>query len=163
MKTIVLAFALICSHGHAQELYKWKDADGKLHIGDRNAAPEGAQKMDIKVDARTTPARPRSAPPSPFDLDLPRQSPPRMPADEPKHVSVPADRSKINPRCDVLMSKIVKLEPGAPGYMTILKEFNALCPGITWECQEYERHPEKNSCSWVQQFDGRIQSSRTYR
>ncbi|MBF6907436.1 DUF4124 domain-containing protein, partial [Acinetobacter baumannii] len=61
---LLTAFACSClfrSGAQAQEIYKWTDANGKVHYGDRAAAPEHSKKIAVST---TAPPRPPAVPAS---------------------------------------------------------------------------------------------------
>jgi hypothetical protein len=63
MRAVLLALALLTATGaaHAQQYYKWKDADGVTHYS-KTPPPEGTQadRMAVKADA-PTPVTPPAA------------------------------------------------------------------------------------------------------
>ncbi len=135
----------------AQEVYKWKDSEGKVHFGDRSKAPVTSQKLDIKVKDL-----PKPVPPSPESRTKTAAS---TPPTEKRTDGI--DPDKIHPRCKVLVNEIANTPPGTP-WIEQSKEFGQLCPGITWQCIEYKNAPEKNQCGWIKRTGSPILSTERY-
>lgn len=135
-----LASALIIASAltplQAQEIYKWKDANGTVHYGDRSAAPpDDSKKMDVAV----TPPRQPHLPP------LPQTAPPMAAQQK----SVPVDPARVGPQCAGLIEKIAAV-PAGRNWEGLSRQFNRACPGIAYECKEYRSNPQDNQCAWVE-------------
>ncbi len=70
---VAAVFSLLHASAPAQEIYKWTDANGKVHYGDRSAAPDSSQKMKFDPE----PPRPPPAVTLPGHTPPPRTSTPR--------------------------------------------------------------------------------------
>jgi hypothetical protein len=147
---IVSRFAACClcsasiDAATAAEIYKWTDANGQVHFGDRQSAPETGQKIDVPVQQ----PQPGSvaAPPS---IQLP------------KGKSTPADPSQVRPGCQDLMDQIAKVKPGT-NWQPLYRKFDAECPGIAYECNNYLTHPENNKCEWVKRTGNNVLHTNNY-
>lgn len=74
--TLVLAGLLAwAGAGQAQQIYKWTDANGKVHYGDKKEA-EGAKQQELKI--KLPPATPPAPPPPELAPEF-RASAPRGP------------------------------------------------------------------------------------
>jgi hypothetical protein len=145
--------ALFLPGADAQEIYKWKDANGKVHYGDRAAAPEASQKMHIAV---TPPGEPRVVPAS---APTARPNSP-LPPDAQKK-SVPVDPTRVGPECQGLADKIAAV-PAGQNWQALSRQFNSACPGISYECVEYVSSPQNNRCTWVEKSGGTILNRKKY-
>ena len=78
----VLAAALLAGPAHAVDVYKWKDAKGGVHYGDRPPSDGAASTLEVPDDApspaeeaaasqRLERARAKLAEPAPVDAPLP--------------------------------------------------------------------------------------------
>lgn len=145
---LVLAFFASGSpYADAQDIYKWTDANGKVHYGDRAAAPDSGQKMHVSV----TPPSGSVAPP-------PSVSNPRPGA---KGKSVPADPARVAPACKGLIDRIAAV-PAGRNWEALYRQFDSACPGIAYECTEYESSPQNNRCIWVERSGSRVLSRNKY-
>jgi hypothetical protein len=145
---IVLAFS--ASHSplaDAQDIYKWTDANGKVHYGDRAAAPDQGKKLQVSV-----------TPPSGSVAPLPSASSPR-PATKGK--SVPVDPARVAPACKGLIDQIAAV-PAGRNWEALYRQFDSACPGIAYECTEYESSPQNNRCTWVERAGSRVLSRNRY-
>ena len=146
----VLAIAissLFCSSARAQEIYKWTDANGKVHYGDRAAAPESSKKISVKA-----------APPAPPPA-VPTPAAPSQPRAEVK--SVPANPALVGPMCKGLIDKIAVVQAGQK-WEALYREFDSACPGIAYECVDYQSSPQNNRCSWVIRTGGTVHKRKSY-
>jgi len=168
MKTLafILLLALMGGPVHAQDVYKWTDKDGKVHFGDRKSAPSEGRKIDVKVAA---PSASPSGQPLPIESfqaapssTLQRLPPsPHWPTDEPNKGSVAVSSSRVNPRCLGLAEQIKQVRAGVP-WQDLAKDFNATCPGVTYECVTHKRQPERNSCGWVERTGSSMVHTKIY-
>ncbi len=148
---IFLVLISLMHNIHAQDIYKWKDAEGKIHFGDRSKAPVVSKKVDIKVKEVSKTEITNQA-------TLTTTTAPKL-APEKKVGGI--ELSKINPKCKTIIEEIEKIPMGIPWHAQY-NEFNQLCPGIAWQCNVYERTPEKNLCGWIERTSNNILSKRTY-
>jgi len=155
--TIPFLLALLCCHAGAQEVYKWTDKDGKVHFGDRKAAPTEARKAEVKVQPPSvTPASPASANAA-AEPDKPR-APGRSGGDT---ASVPVAPYRVGGLCQGLATQIQQVKPGQ-NWEVLARQFNETCPGITYECVNYKREPEKNKCTWVERTGSSMVNTKNY-
>jgi len=131
----------------AQDIYKWTDANGKVHYGDRAAAPDSSQKMHVSV----TPPGGAVVPPATV-------SSPRPGA---KGKSVPADPARVAPACKGLIDQIAAV-PAGRNWEALYRQFDSACPSIAYECTEYESSPQNNRCTWVERSGSRVLSRNKY-
>lgn len=179
------------SYGTAAQVYKWVDENGRVHYGDRTTTPNSGKKVEFKVktteksvekideknlSARTLPQqqlpskldqldsamRPPQlmSPPIPMSPTIPVGTPP-MPAIPPKKTSKPVDPTKVPAACKGLVDQIAKVERGK-SWEGLAKSYNAACPGITYECNNYRSNPEKSFCQWIERTDSTILSTNNY-
>lgn len=47
----VMALLVLCGAAGASEVYKWTDENGKVHYGDKLAAPEASDRMDVNGES----------------------------------------------------------------------------------------------------------------
>jgi hypothetical protein len=161
---LVSAAGFMCSAfmhcATATEVYKWTDANGQVHFGDRLSAPSNGQKIDVKAQpANQAPAEQReslrTAPSS-----TPQSQQP-FPNQASRSKSTPADPSKIGPGCQDLVEKISKVKPGV-NWQSLYQKFNATCPGIAYECNTYRTHPENNKCLWIERKGSNVMQTNSY-
>lgn len=152
---LVSFFGLFCFSANAQEIYKWTDADGKTHYGDRAAAPENSKKIPVTM---TAPSPPPTVPAS--SANLQRRSP-SMPQLDSQKTSVPVDPSRVGPACPGLIKQIAAVRAGQH-WEALAQQFNNACPGIAYECVEYESNPQKNRCVWIERSGSRFLNRKKY-
>lgn len=138
----------------AQEIYKWTDANGTVHYGDRAAAPDSSKKMNITV-------APPSQPPVVSASALGAQRRPPLPNFDSEKKSVPADPALVGPECKGLIEKIAAVPPGK-NWEGLSRQFNSACPGIAYDCVEYRSNPQKNQCIWVERSGGFVLNRNKY-
>jgi hypothetical protein len=147
-----LAASWVCSAlihvVNAAEVYKWTDANGQVHFGDRESAPSDSQKLDIKSQPGPEQRTPQSQPQS--------GKPP-----QPQGTSTPADPSQVPPGCHDLVGQIAKVKPGS-NWQSLYQKFNADCPGIAYVCNNYRTHPENNKCEWVKRTGNSVMQTNNY-
>jgi hypothetical protein len=160
MKKYLMAILALCigsaGAAHAQDIYKWRDAEGKLHLGDRSHAPDDARKMDLQVQSPPV-SQPVSPPAAPPARTLHRAAPDAAFAT----ASAPVDPSTVGPGCLELAKKISEVKPGTP-WTDLSNEFNRRCPGIAYQCKVYRRRPEDNRCSWVKRTGNSVVQTSIY-
>jgi hypothetical protein len=158
--------ALVPGSVAAQDLYKWTDAGGKVHYGDRAAAPENSKLLNVP----SAPARaPAPAPTAPASLPpmsslaapgVPNRAPP-MARREAEAKSVPVAPSRVGSACKGLADKIAAV-PSGTNWKSLAQEFNEACPGIAYECVEYRANPQNNQCTWIERSGGNILNKKSY-
>jgi len=149
----LLAAALsgaLCAGAHAQAVYKWTDADGKVHYGDRAAAPQDSKQLDVPV-AAPPPAAPAAGP-----ANLQRRPPPATPRQ-----SVPVDPARVGPACKGLIDRIAAV-PAGQNWEGLYRQFDSACPGIAYECVEYASSPQNDRCVWVERSGSRVLNRKRY-
>lgn len=151
--TGVSAFA--GASAHAQDIYKWLDADGKVHYGDRASAPESSKHINV-------PAAPRSLPvvTPPAFAAPPRPSPVAAQRDAPKK-SVAVPPSRVGPDCKGLIDRIAAV-PAGENWQSLAQQFNKACPGIAYECIEFKSSPHNNQCTWIERVDSNMLNTKRY-
>lgn len=147
---VAACFGLFCSSAHAQGLYKWTDANGKVHYGDSAAAPESSKKMHVTVTAPSKPAAVAASASS--------QRPPHR---APQKKSVPADPALVGPQCKGLIEKIAAVPVGT-SWESLYRQFDNACPGIAYECVEYQSTPQNNQCLWIKRSGSRVLNRNKY-
>ena len=139
---------------HAQEMYKWTDANGTVHYGDRAAAPEGGKKMNIAVPPPSQPP----AVPAPPSGTQPRPPPPHLDA---QSTSVPVGPARVGSECKGLIDKIAAVKRGQ-NWEALYREFDNACPGIAYECTEYRSNPQNNQCMWIERSGNNVLNRKSY-
>ena len=143
------------AHADVQELYKWTDANGRLHYGDRAAAPESSRKIDV----------PAAAPRQAQLIPAPSSSAPRRavlpPTPDVRKKTMQVDPAGMGPACKGLIDKIAAV-PAGVNWESLSRQFDSACPGIADDCVEYRSSPQNNRCVWVQRSGGRILNRREY-
>ena len=146
-----LIFAAVFGRIHpsagAQEIYKWTDANGKVHYGDRAAAPPSSKKIHVQV---TPPSQPPAVAASATGAQ--RRSP---------SLFVPVDPALVGPECKGLIDKIASV-PAGKNWESLYRQFDSACPGIAYECVEYRSSPQNNRCMWVERSGSRVLNRRKY-
>ncbi|MBC3872537.1 DUF4124 domain-containing protein [Undibacterium flavidum] len=162
MRPLALFLTLICCQINAQEVYKWKDENGKIHYGDRSKAPVTSKKADIKVLAPATVPVKLDETNAKKDLGSAKSTtvarPPKV--DENKG-SKTVDPSRVAPRCQGIVDEIAKVPPGTP-WMGLAQEFSQTCPGLTYECITSKSRPETNRCNWVEKIGNTITNTKHF-
>lgn len=142
--------ALPSARADAQELYKWTDASGKVHYGDRAAAPENSRPLNVPA----APVRPQ-----PDAAALSPRAP--LPAGAAQKKSVPVDPSRVGPACKGLIDRIAAV-PAGTNWKPLAREYNDACPGIAYECVEYRAKPQNNQCAWVERSGGTMLNKKIF-
>lgn len=156
---LLLTWACLSPAAQAADVYKWTDANGQVHFGDRMPGTTPGQKMDIKAPPPPAPAaivQPRVSPtvaPPRAAGPAGRVAPLLTPVQ--KEASVPADPSQVRPGCQALIDQIAKVKAGM-NWQSLYQQFEATCPGIGYECNNHRSRPEKNQCVWVKRTGGNV-------
>lgn len=122
---VVTLPGLLTANVHAGELYKWTDASGKVHYGDRAAAPESSVQVTVPV----APGRQR-----------PRSDAQIKPS--------PTDRISMSVECTSLIANIENT-PGGANWKQLSRQFTETCPGIAYECQADRATAQNHRCGWI--------------
>ncbi|MEW6761896.1 MAG: DUF4124 domain-containing protein [Pseudomonadota bacterium] len=152
---VTLLSVLSAAHASAQEIYKWTDANGKVHYGDRAAAPENSTKMTLRLPP---PSQPEAAPVSGGNA---QRGLAVRPQSNPQEKSVPVDPARVGPLCQSLIGKIAAV-PAGGNWENLYRQFDAACPRIAYECVEYESRPQDNRCHWVERSGSRVLNRKQY-
>lgn len=148
-------FGLFRSSADAQEIYKWTDANGTVHYGDRAAAPEISKKLKVTV------APPSQLPAVPASAASSQRHLPLLPHPDPQQKSVPVDPALVGPGCMGLIEKIAAV-PAGSNWESLYRQFNSTCPGIGYECVEYRSSPQNNQCVWIARSGNRVLNRKEY-
>ena len=133
----------------AQELYKWTDARGKVHYGDRAAAPENGVPIAVPVAPGRQPfPGPRPAPGN-------QASAPSRSQSDTQIKSSPTDRVSMSVECTSLIARIENT-PGGANWKQLSRQFNETCPGIGYECQADRATPQNHRCGWIDKSAGKV-------
>lgn len=143
------------SSADAQEIYKWTDANGTVHYGDRVAAPDSSKKMNITV------APPPQAPAVQASSPIAQHRSPLLPHLDMSKKSVPVASSLVGPECKGLIEKIAAV-PAGKNWESLYRQFNGACPGIAYDCVEFESNPQNNQCTWIQRSGSRVLNRSRY-
>ncbi len=147
-------FCLTSAAASAQEIFKWTDANGKVHYGDRAGAPESSKKILVPL------ASPNEPPASPAAAGGGQR---RAPAPSPyaQKKSVPVAPAAVGPQCQGLVDKIAAV-PAGKNWEQLFRQYESACPGIAYECVEYQSSPQKNQCTWIERVGGRVLNTKKY-
>ena len=157
-RSTFILFAFFCMlhpSVHAQEIYKWTDANGKVHYGDRAAAPDSSKKIKVSITASS---QPPAVPASATSAPRPSLSPPRLNAQK---KPLPVDPALVGPECRGLIEKIAAV-PAGKNWELLYRQFDRACPGIAYECREYQSSPQNNQCIWVKRSGSRVLNRSRY-
>jgi hypothetical protein len=150
-----IAFALIHLTAAAQEIHKWTDANGKVHYGDRAAAPESSKKIKVAMTPQPQPvAEPAQKP----GAEGQRRWAPPLNAQK---KSVRVDATRVGPQCKGLIDKIAAV-PSGSNWESLYRQFDSACPRIAYECVEYQSRPQDNQCAWVERSGGNVLNRKKY-
>lgn len=150
-----LPIALCLTTASAQGIYKWTDANGKVHYGDRAGAPESSKKLDVPVTA------PKASTPPPSLATDARRRAPAAPSPNSQKKSVPVAPAAVGPQCKGLVDKIAAV-PAGKNWEDLYRQYQSACPGIAYECVEYQSSPQNNQCTWVERVGGGVLSTKKY-
>lgn len=154
--TICLVCLALAHAVNAAEVYKWTDANGQVHFSDRMSAPSSGQKIDIK----SQPAPEQRTPLPQYQSATPSTMTP-VPIQVPKGNSAPVNPSQVPAGCQDLADQIAKVKPGT-NWESLAQRFNASCPGIAYECNNYKAHPENSKCQWVKRTGNNMVQTNNY-
>lgn len=154
-RSLAVIVCLICMSAGAQEIHKWTDANGKVHYGDRAAAPDSSKKIKVSIAA---PSQPSAVPAS--AIGAPRAGVSPQPLKSRKK-PVPVDPSLVGPECKGLIEKIAAV-PAGKNWELLYRQFDAACPGIAYECVEYQSSPQNNQCIWVKRSGSSVLNEKRY-
>lgn len=143
---VAALFCLLGAGAHAQEIFKWTDASGKVHYGDRAAAPQASQALHVAAAPAVPP---------------PTARPSALPQPDPKTKSVPVNPALVGAACKGLIDKIAAA-PGGQGLQSLVREFSNACPGIAYQCVEYVSNPQNNQCNWIERKGNNVLSRDKY-
>lgn len=140
----------------AADVYKWTDANGRVHFGDRFSAPADGQKTDIKSSPAPAPVpvQPRATPTAPAPAA-------RGPVPVAPGKSQPADAWEVRPGCKELIDRVAAV-PAGTNWEALSRQFDATCPGIAYECTRFRSRPENDKCEWVKRTSGNIMQTNSY-
>lgn len=141
---------LLSGNVGSQELFKWTDASGKVHYGDRAAAPEDSKRWNVPVAPATTPSLP------PLSMHAPL-----LARGDAQKKSIPVDAARVGSSCKGLADKIAA-GPSGKVSQSLVRQFNDTCRGIAYECVEYRVRPQNNRCGWIEQTEGTIVNRKVY-
>jgi len=161
MKNFIILLVFLFTHTthiNAQEVYKWKDSNGKVHFGDKSKAPVESKKMDIQVKQIPTPALEKVNPNTKTDH---LGTTPSNNVAKPSPLPNAIDPARVPAKCQGIIDKIAKVPAGTP-WVDLYNDFNQSCPGLAYECVSYKRAPENNQCAWVERTDNSISKTRHY-
>ncbi|MCH8621751.1 DUF4124 domain-containing protein [Undibacterium sp. TS12] len=161
MKKISILLMICFCYANADEIYKWKDEHGTVHFGDRSTAPQNGKKIDVKVLQPNNELSDQGDKAKHPTLNNQLSPPFKGANNDGNSKTIPIDPARVGPKCLGLAEAITKVKPGAPWH-SLSDEFNASCPGITYECLIYKREPEKDKCTWVKRTDGNMVRTKTY-
>ena len=156
----ILLLAIASCFVNADEVYKWKDAAGNIHFGDRKSAPSESQKLDIQAPPSSASTDEQSGRKKKEEKQA-RSPAVSAPGPESIKKSVPVESSKVGPRCEGLIDQIAKVKRGE-NWVSLANEFERACPSIAYECNNYRTHPENNSCTWVERTGNSVLHTNEY-
>jgi len=148
-------FCLSHASAQAQAVYKWTDANGKVHYGDRAAAPQSSKAMHVAVAPAVQTQAPADA------AARPQPHTPLAPRPDAQQKSMPVDPARVGPQCKGLIEQIAAV-PSGTSWQGLSRQFDSACPGIAYECLEYRSNPQKNACTWVVRAGGNVLNRKSY-
>jgi len=146
------SLGVACLGAHAQDIYKWTDANGHVHYGDRAAAPGSS--TQLRVEAAPSVPRPAAVP---ADAAVRR----RTPAPGAQGAAEPVDPALVGTACKGLIDKIAAVRAGT-NWEALYRQFDSACPGVAYDCVEYKSAPQNNRCTWVKRSNGRVLNTSRY-
>jgi hypothetical protein len=162
IQNLALLLSIFCFNVSAQDVYKWKDENGKIHFGDRSTAPTSGQKTEVKVLApATVPVKHEEQAKQNEGVSNKTTTTARPQHSDPSKDSRPVDPSRVGPRCQGIVDQIAKVKPGTP-WVGLANEFSQSCPGLTYECINSKSHPETNKCTWVEKVGNTILNTKNF-
>jgi Domain of unknown function (DUF4124) len=141
---------------HAADVYKWTDANGKVHYGDRQHATPSAAEMKIEVPP---------PPPPPLAASKPeRKRVRRAPAETP---SAP---NALPPSPTTLACESIALDWAQQRNLSpqqnrdYIQKLQRQCPGMAFDCTSYTDDPASNRCrAMAETPGGNLMENRTYK
>lgn len=165
-RLLIGLLALLPLLANAGEIYKWTDANGQVHFGDKTQAPKASQEVPLETRPLTTYAPPKITPPTvpPRKASLADGLPAtgtvartfnRWKSDgrQSNLPRIEQNPAGLNPRCIELAQKIRDL-PQATPYQSEVDEISRLCPNVGYDCRYYRTLPSHNRCYPVKLTDG---------
>ena len=67
----------------------------------------------------------------------------------------------VPPACKGLIEQIAAVPPGK-NWESLYRQFDNACPGIGYECREYQSRPLDNLCGWVERSGTNVLSKKRY-
>lgn len=145
---------------HAGEIYKWTDAQGRVHFGDQQQIEAVKPSKSVKIDMPIVKQKQLTAEEintrikmvddmrakTHAELDKPETM-----LEQPQGIA--ADLSKINQQCETLAKKVMNT-PAGQSFKHLADQMNNLCKGLTYECRQYRKHPKDNECHFIQRVSG---------
>lgn len=145
---------------YAGEIYKWTDAQGRVHFGDQQQFEAVKPAKSVKVDMPQHQQKQYTAEEINARLKVLEDTRAKIHAelDKPETVleepqGIVADLSKINPQCESLAKKVMNT-PTGQSFKHLANQMNNLCKGLTYECRQYRKHPKDNECHFTQRVSG---------
>lgn len=155
-----LMLAVFIHPANATEVYKWTDANGQIHFGDRLSAPANGKKIDVKSQPTSEPTeKQRGASKPPQTNSQPPSN--ASPSHAYKGKGKPVDPSRVAPSCQDLIDQISRVKAGV-NWQSLYQKFDATCPGISYECNTYRTHPENNQCTWIERRGSNVMQTNNY-
>ncbi len=148
-------FCLTGSPASAQGIYKWTDANGTVHYGDQAGAPQSSTKIHVPA------AAPRASPASPAAAGGAQRRAPSTPLRNMEKKSVPVAPTAVGPQCKGLVDKIAAV-PAGTNWEHLYRQYESACPGIAYECVQYQSSPQNNQCTWVQRVGTSVLNTKQY-
>lgn len=141
-KCFILAVLLLgCAAASAQGVYKWTDANGKVHYGDQGQAPGNSTTIKTPLAPAGAAAAGAAGATAAAAGDLPNLS-----------TCLQMARTMADDR-----------NPTPAGIRAQSQQLLSLCPITAYQCKSYLRQPERNSCDAVPMSPGgQILTHRTY-
>lgn len=129
----------------AGEIYKWTDAEGRIHFGDNAQAPDQSRKVELP---------PAQKSPPPWERWQGAGGGPVMPKPPELKDDVPMrDQVQANPHCAELARKIVTGMAHEEPTQALSDDLMRMCAGITMRCRTYRLNPAKNRCVAIRRTD----------
>lgn len=142
---------------YAGNVYKWTDEQGQVHFGDQQQFEAVKPSKSVKIDMPTAHNKEYTTEEINTRLKMldDVRSKIHTERDTPVQPQVVADLSKINPQCETLAQQIMNTPQGQP-FKPLADQMTSLCPGLTYECRQYRKHPKDNECHFAQKTSGSI-------
>jgi len=121
----------------AQKVYKWTDANGKTHYGDKPGQATQSKKVILKTNKRT---------PKPAPSKIESEALAEEAAADTAATGVEAQPNFD--QCISLAKQKAKLrQPFSPKSESLHKKLKSLCPNTSFTCYDYSYTPSKSSCT----------------